>query len=343
MGALLPARYSSVQVGQQGDEESALEDAEVAAHGPRIEVEVLADSCPVDPTPGRAEHGVEDPAGDAGVQGLRREDAIPEDGERVRPHLVLPGGARPRQEGQRQGGEATGLEPSPQGGRPGRGRPGGGQGRVEEDVDEARRGRVERTVHLQGRERMQNEPGHPPDQGIAAGHRSPPHRGGARQQEVVPQGEGVDELLDRHADARHHLGLVDDGRPPQRAHPPERVLLGALGHRRLGERLVGGVGAGVREVARQARLPDGAPPLQDGDLVRGARRECLLNGSTVVRGRGHGASPPDAWENDIQCKNFPTSNVGFFRFVLPDWVGPEPRSGVRSRSWRRTEPISVRK
>ena len=31
--------------------------------------------------------------GDAGVQGLRREDAVPEDGERVRPHLVLPGGA----------------------------------------------------------------------------------------------------------------------------------------------------------------------------------------------------------------------------------------------------------
>ena len=96
-------------------------------------------------------------------------------------------------------------------------------------------------------------------------------------------GEGVNQLLDRHADGWHHLGLVNDGRASQRAHPPERVLTGSFCRRRVGERLVRGVGARLREVACQAGLPDGAPPLHNRDLVRGAHREDLLEGPVMVR------------------------------------------------------------
>ena len=60
-------RWSATQIGQQGDEEPALEDAEITIHCPCVKVELLADPCPVDLASGRAEHGVEHFAGGAGV------------------------------------------------------------------------------------------------------------------------------------------------------------------------------------------------------------------------------------------------------------------------------------
>ena len=106
---------------------------EVAADGPRVEIEFPCDPGPVDPAPGRVKDRVEDPAGDARVQVLRGQHPVSENGRGVRLHPVLPGGAREGQEGEREGGEPSGLEPGPQVVGPGRRRLGGGEVGVEED------------------------------------------------------------------------------------------------------------------------------------------------------------------------------------------------------------------
>ena len=164
-----------VQIGQQGDEEPALQDAEVAADGPRVEIELLRDPGSIDLAPGRMKDRVEDPAGDARVQVLRGQHPVSENGQGVRLHPVLPGGAREGQEGKGEGGKPPGLEPGPQVVGPGRRRLGGGEVGVEEDVDEARRFGVGWSLRLQAGERVQGEPRRPPGQGIGSGHRPASH------------------------------------------------------------------------------------------------------------------------------------------------------------------------
>ena len=102
--------HPAFQVGQQGYEEPALEDAEVAAHGPGVEVKLLSDPGTVNLSSGRTQDGVEDRPCGADVQGLGGEHLVPEYGERVRLHLVLPGGPRARQTGERESGQASGFQ-----------------------------------------------------------------------------------------------------------------------------------------------------------------------------------------------------------------------------------------
>lgn len=58
----------------------------------------------------------------------------------------------------------------------------------------------------------------------------------------------------------------------------------------------------------------------------------VANASSMARRwyGGEGLRPclPEAWENDTRCKNFPTSDVGFFRFVLSDEGGAGAALGL---------------
>ena len=99
--------------------------------------------------------------------------------------------------------------------------------------------------------------------------------------------ENVDEVLDRGAQLGDELCLVDDSRPLQRPQPLSWVRRGAGPRGWVGEGGVGGVGPPCLQVARQGRLSDGSAPLQDGDLVRGAVREGLLDPPAPVDGVIH--------------------------------------------------------